>query len=72
VAGIDDYGSHSPCIQWQSIVTPNSRAASSIAGFALSVYVDHESIRMCENQESVAIVVLDIDHHPSRTQGILP
>jgi hypothetical protein len=27
---------------------------------------------MCQEQESVAIVVLDINHHPSRTQGVLP
>jgi hypothetical protein len=74
VARIDDYRSHLPCIRGQSITTPDvgySGAISPIAGFALSVYVDHESIGVCQEQESVTIVVLDIDHHPSRTQGIL-
>jgi hypothetical protein len=75
VTGVDDYRSHFPCIRWQSIIMPNtgySGAASPIAGFAPSVYVDHKSIRVCQEQESVMIVVLDINHHPSRTQGVLP
>ena len=49
----------------------NSGANSPVAGTTLSVHVDHESIRMGQEQESVPIVVLDIDHHPSRTQGVL-
>jgi hypothetical protein len=75
VAGIDDHRSHFPCIRWRSITTPSvgySWAASPIAGFALSVYVDHESIWVCQGQESVTLVVLDINHQPSRAQGVLP
>jgi hypothetical protein len=74
VTGVDDYRSHFPRIRRQPIATPNSRysgATSPITAFARSVYVDYESIRVRQEQEPMVIVVLDVDHHPSRAQGIL-